>query len=167
MQTKDILKSVSEIIKHELSLADDQIWLYNQKKDIPKDTRVYFSIGLLSSKPYASKLEYVDMGAGELTEAISTNFQDVITINIYSRSTLPIDDKNTVLSALRGTYSQQKQMTTGYYIAVLPQTIMPITEEDGTTILYRFNIPIVVQYMNVWIKDVEFFDKYKYNLITN
>jgi hypothetical protein len=114
-------------------------------------------VSISSSKVFASSLTNEDRTEG-FFEIVSENIQSTLNIDIFSMETLPIDKSTDVMAALRGTYSQQEQQRLGYYIALLPQNITPITEEEGAAILYRFNLPVTVQYFKVNEKTVEYYD---------
>jgi hypothetical protein len=165
MQTIDMLKRIGDIIKNQLSLSADQIYLYNQKFTIPSDLRTYYVLGLTSSKVYGSSLDYEDRGETDLTEIVNQNVQAIVTIDILSKATLPIEEQNNVLSALRGTYSQQMQHKYSFMIAMLPQNITPIIEEQGAAIPYRFNFPIVVQYARTWEKGVDSYKNFSHTIL--
>ena len=48
----DVLKTVCDILKVGMGLANDQIWIYNQKVDIPNDKRIYVVVSLKSETVY-------------------------------------------------------------------------------------------------------------------
>jgi hypothetical protein len=157
MNTLDALKLIGGIVKNELSLSADQIFIYNQKYTIPSDSREYYVIGLLSSKPFATGLEYEVQQDGSMKEIVTTNVQDVVYVEIMSRAISPLNKHGEIIAALRGTYSQQVQQTYGMYIAMLPQNVVPINEEEGAAILYRLQIPVVIQYFKRVEKAVNYY----------
>ena len=45
---------ICDIIKDGMALKDDQIWVYNQRRSIPEDKRLYITVGVMTMKPYGN-----------------------------------------------------------------------------------------------------------------
>ena len=156
MTTTQVMKLVCDIIQNQLGLDDDQVYLWNQDFIIPPDDRVYLIVALQSSKMFGSGSQF----DGNMIETFSQNVRDILTIDIVSKSFDSIEDMGSVTGALRSTYSQQVQQLNGFYIANLPQQINTVNELEGTTILYRFNFPIAVQYFKEESSQSDYYDKF-------
>ena len=57
----DVLKTVCDILKVGMNLKDDQIWIYNQKIDIPNDKRIYVVASLKSENVIGNNIQVEDM----------------------------------------------------------------------------------------------------------
>ncbi len=155
-----------DIIQHEMGLSDGQVYLWDQKINIPTDQRLYIAIGVLTCKPFANSRTYDGSGGG-LEEILSTNFMATLSVNILSRGTDARDRKEEVVLALNSTYSQQVQEANGFGVAVLPSTFVNISEIDGPAIPYRFNLSVAIQYKVTKTKAVQYYDSFTDEVLTD
>ncbi|NCX93982.1 MAG: hypothetical protein EBX40_04835, partial [Gammaproteobacteria bacterium] len=48
---------ICDILAKGMSLPPEQIWIYNQRRAIPEDKKLYVVVSLISSKPYGNTLK--------------------------------------------------------------------------------------------------------------
>lgn len=150
-----------DILKTELSLADDHIYLWDQKLMQPTDSTLYIAIGVVNSRPFGNT-NGPDGSGGGLTSIQSVNMLDEISIDIISRGPEARDRKAEVIMALNSNYAQQQQTANSFNIGQLPAgaQFINLSEVDGAAIPYRFRISVNLQYFVVKSKQVPYFDNY-------
>lgn len=155
------LELFCDIIRSEMSLEDDQVYLYNQKFTIPTDSRIYIAVGILNLKPFGNTLDFVDGDAIQ-----SVNMMATLSINLLSRSFDGLYRKEEVLMAVQSIYSQSQQEINGFNIARVPTGFANLSEEDGAAIPFRFNITLNMQYTIKKVKEVPYYDTFEEPEIT-
>jgi hypothetical protein len=165
MTTKQMLLYVCDIINHGLDLDDGQVFVYNQKWTIPTDLKTYVSVGILSQKIFGNKLDYIYTSGG-VQEELSVNCHATLSIDVYGKDIQALDDAALLMMALRSTYSQQKQNEHGFYIAQQPIAMTNVNEEEGSSLLYRQSISLVVQYYKIKENDVDYYDSFTKEIYT-
>jgi len=134
---------ICDIIKTGLALKDDQVWIYNQRRSIPEDERMYVVVGMSAIKPYASNNRQTT-GTNYMNDNTAQYMQEMITIDVLSYTTEAIERYTEIFGALISTYSQQHQEALGLKIAALPTTVNDVSEVEGAAILYRIAITLNV-----------------------
>jgi len=133
-----------DIIRTTLNFSDDQIWIYNQRRSIPEDKRLYVIVGLISVQAYGNNVHHpVDIN-GNLTDQITTYVQETISIDLFSYTTASITQYSNIFGSLRSTYSQQIQEQYGIKIAEIPVSINDVSAVEGAALLYRLSITLQV-----------------------
>jgi hypothetical protein len=155
------LELFCDIIREEMDLDDDQVYLYNQKYNVPTDERIYIAIGILNLKAFGNSVKFDDD-----SETQSVNMLATLSINILSRSFDALSRKEEVVMALLSTYSQSQQEMNGFYIARVPSGFVNLSEEDGAAIPFRFNISVNMQYTVTKVKEVPYYDTFSEPTIT-
>lgn len=152
------LELFCDVIRRELELGTDQVYLWDQKINIPKDSRLYVAIGVSSAKPFGSTMRF-SPGAG-LDAEQAVNMIAKLDVNILSRGPDARDRKEEVVLALGSVYAQQQQAANSFYIAPLSENFVNLSQEDGAAIPYRFTIPVTIQYVFRKTKSVPYFDDF-------
>jgi hypothetical protein len=147
---------LASIVQSELALEDDQVYLWDQKIDIPPDSRLYVALAMVSCKPFSNDRSMRGDSKG-LYEDQSTNFQATVQLDIFSRSTEARDRKEEVVMAFNSTLSQQTQEANGFYIAPVPSSFNNLSQIEGAAIPYRFTISVAIQYKVTKTKAVPYF----------
>lgn len=161
------LQLVCDIIQKSMGLNEGQVYLYNQKIDIPTDSQIYIAVGVISCKPFGNTKTSDGSGLG-FRNIQSTNFQSLLSIDILSRSIEALNRKEELLMALNSQYSQTQQELNGFYIARLSSAFANLSEVDGAAIPYRFNISVNVQYQITKTTPVDYFDSFQpVSVVTN
>ena len=104
----DVLKTVCDILKVGMNLQDDQIWIYNQKVDIPNDKRLYVVVSLKGETVIGNNIEEKNVYEGQ-DEVVWSNVVSDIGIELFSYNVNALNRRYEVLSSMRSTYSVQKQ----------------------------------------------------------
>ena len=161
-----VFQRVCDLIQVGMKLSDDQIFLWDQKIDIPPDRRLYIAVGVQNSKPFGVSRRYVPSGGG-LTELVSVNMLANLSIDIMSTGPDARDRKEEILLSLSNTYSQQQQNKYSFYVAPLTNSFVNLSEVEGAAIPYRFNLSVNVQYFIQTTNGVEYYDTFTDTVITN
>lgn len=148
---------VCDIIRQEMELTNDQCYLYDQKINIPKDSRLYIAVGVLQPRPFGNSTKLQSDG----TVVQSVNMRVLLSIEILSRSTDALNRKEEILLALKSIYAQQQMTANTFFIAPLTTSFVALNEIDGPAIPYRFNLSVNMQYFVKKIKPVPYFDTFQ------
>lgn len=132
---------ICDIIQAGMSLKDDQIWIYNQRRAIPEDKRLYITVGVMSIKPYANNRRF---DATTKQDDLNQYVQETLSINLMSYTTECLERYAEVLGSLISTYSQQVQEQFALKIAETPTSINDVSSIEGTTLLNRIAITLPV-----------------------
>ena len=146
IQTVDILigtplELFCDVIQRKMNLGQGQVYLFDQKINIPTDSRLYVAVGVTSCKPFGNSNRLNASGF----EDQSANFYSTLDINILSRGPEARDRKEEVILALNSIYSQQQQEQNGFYIGKISTSFVNLSEIDGSAIPYRFVISVALQ----------------------
>lgn len=153
------MELVCDIISKEMELDSEQVILWDQKFDIPNDSRIYIAVSFMSGKPFGNN--YVPDGSGAGIDGIqSINMLAVIGIDIMSRSYEAVTRKEEVLMALKSQYAESQQEANTFFIATLPVGFVNISGIDGAAIPYRFHIDLQMQYYVTKTKAVPYIDDF-------
>ena len=153
------LGMLCDIIRTELSLDADQVIIFDQKYTIPNDSRLYITVGEISSKAFASSNREEEISGGYY-EVQTTNVRSIVSINIASKSIEALFKKLQVHMALSSYYSQKQQESSSFQIAKISSMINNISSIDGIAIPYRFNFTLSVQYAETKLKLIEYYDTF-------
>ena len=137
---------VCDIIQNQMGLSTGQVYLYNQKINIPTDSKLYIAVGVVTCKPFANSNAPAGFSGSGLNSGQSTNFLATLSFDVFSRDLEALNRKEELIMALFSNYSIQQQELNGFYIARLPMSFLNLSEVDGAAILYRFNISVNIQY---------------------
>lgn len=151
------LMLVCDIIQREMGLATDQVYLWDQKYNIPNDQRLYIAVGILSCKPFANS--NIFDGSGNSIQ--STNFLANLSLDIFSRGPDARDRKEEVIMSLNSFYAQSQQDANSFFIGKISNSFVNLSQEEGAAILYRFNIGVNIQYMVTKTKPVPYYDTFQ------
>jgi len=147
------------IIKEGMDLEDDQIYLWDQKINIPPDNRLYVAVSVLNCKPYSLIRSYQDVG-DDFSETITTNMLANVNVDIMSRGKDARDRKEEVILALGSTYSTMVQERNAMRIGRISNSFVNLSQLEGSAIPYRFNIGVSLQYKVSKTKAVDYYDTF-------
>lgn len=151
-----VLEIFCDIIRSEMGLTANQVYLWDQKINIPTDSRLYIAVGVQSLKPFGSSRSFQSDG----TAVSSANFQATLSLDILSRGADARDRKEQVILALISQYAQSQCEINSFHIGRISTAFLNISEIDGAAIPYRFNISVNVQYMLKSQKAVSYIDSF-------
>lgn len=157
----DYAQVVCNIIKEFMGLEDDQVYVYNEKFIIPKDNRLYVSVGYSGIKTIGNNSNFND---GIESQYITSQAQ--LNINIMSKNFVILSRKEEVLLALKSSVSQRYQYLNNFRIASVPTTTNDVSGVDGALISYRFNSTINIIYTKFLSRNIDYFDDFEKSIIT-
>lgn len=160
------IKVLADIIKTEMSLADDRVLIYNQKWNLPNDSDIFISLRSGPTKTFSNRNNYEDRESG-FYEVQDINIQENIIIDIFSKDDTARTRKEEIIMALKSTYSQQNQEINSIKIAEIPNSFIDVSEAEASAMLNRYNITIRILSWRTKEKTVDYYDKYDYDVVTN
>lgn len=151
------LKLLCEILRRQMVLTEDQVYIFDQKIDIPTDSRLYIAVGVLTPRPYAIKTVLNPAG-----EQVQTGlFNAVVDINILSRSMDALMRKEEILFALNSFYSQRQQEFNQFSIARFSHGFVNLSSVDGAAIPYRYAVSVNMQYAVMTVGETDFYSTFR------
>lgn len=145
MQVCTPLMLVADIIQTAAGLSNGQVYLWDQKINIPTDSRLYVAVGVVNSQPFGSTKAYI--GTDDVFTAVqSVNVLDTVSIDILSRGPAARDNKELVLLALNSPYAESQMELNSFFVAPQSMNFVNLSEVDGAAIPYRYNITVNLQY---------------------
>ncbi len=157
-----------EIIKSEMGLSDNQIWVRNQTRTVPAGNGLYVVVGMVDSRPVSAqsyieqkfdRLGRIQLENGGFLMTESGDFladenelvyeeievqrvqtMDAIQIDIFSRDNSAITRRWEVMAALRSIVAQQTQESNFFKICRLPVSFLNISAAEGGSNLNRFSL---------------------------
>lgn len=161
----DVLKTVCDILKVGMNLDNDQIWLYNQKVDIPNDKRIYVVVSLKKEEVFGNNIEFKETNG--LDEVIWTNLVSDVGIELFSYNTNALNRRYEVLSSMRSVYSVQKQEELNFNIGRNPTVFLDSSFMSLTARLYSFYYEYRITHVEHSSRPVEYFDKFSKEIKIN
>lgn len=164
--TTDLIRS---IIKKEMDIADDHIWIYGEGWKIPQYKDLSVVIEYKYGRAYSNRRPTTSVStdqANTLTSNQRLNKQEFLTVQLFSRTREAEFRKEEVSFALNSVYAQQVQEQFGFHLArILPD--QNLTYWEGSSMLKRFDVPIIV--LTHYRKDraIDFFDSFDGELNIN
>lgn len=161
------IELVCDIIQTAMGLAQDQVYLYDQKYNIPPDSRLYVAVGVNYTKPFGNRPRYV-RGSSTFAAVQSVNMLANLSIHIFSRSTLALNQKEQILLALSSPYAQAQMELNSFFIAPLTTGFVNISAVDGAAIPYHFYLSANLQYFSTLTTNPSYFNTFgSPSVITN
>lgn len=155
----DLLKTVCNIVKKGMNLSDDQIWIYNQKIDIPNDNRLYVVVSLKNESIFGNNIQYQDANNG-LEEVIWTNLVSDVSIELFSYNTQALNRRYDILTSMRSTYSLQQQELYNMNISRQPTVFLDSSFASPTARLYSFYSEFRITHIEKNTRSVEYYDDF-------
>lgn len=159
------IKNICDILQTQLDLADGQIWIYNQKRDIPNDFGIYFVVNYVGQHIISNIRKEIATETG-LMEYQSVHNLANFTVDVFSRSSRARDMRDLAIMALNSTYSQQVQEANGFQIARNSFQVTNTSEVEGVAELNRYTISFNVTYMSETTKSIAYYDTFTKEVIT-
>ena len=159
------IKDICRILQTQVDLTDKQIWIYNQKRDIPNDFGIYFVVNLQGQRVIGNVRREVPTVSGMMEEQSVHNLA-VFSVDIFSRSPLVREMRDLAIMALNSTYSQQIQEAKGFQIARNSFQVTNTSEVEGVAELTRYSISFNVTYKSETSKSIGYYDTFTKEVIT-
>lgn len=158
---------IVDIIKNEMELADDRVFIRDQNLKFNYDTNLYVIVGMISEQPFSSTNEtvpYLDtFGNPQIKQVQQVITQEFVQIDILSRNTDAIFRRWEILAALSSIYAQQKQEENSFRIFRITQSFNNTSGSEGGSNLNKFSITVPC---HVWyrkekeIKSNDYYDDF-------
>jgi len=142
-----------------------QVFIYNQKWEIPTVDGLFISIALLSEKIFGtSNRQYWspqdNNGAGGMREEITQNVQETYTIDLFSRDASARQLRFQVVAALHSTEAQQLCEQYSFKIATQPTSFIDLSEVEASARLNRYQCTLNVLRSYLQDNAIAWFDKF-------
>lgn len=155
----DVLKTVCDILKVGMNLQDDQIWIYNQKVDIPNDKRLYVVVSMKSETVIGNNIEEKNVYEGQ-DEVVWSNVVSDIGIELFSYNVNALNRRYDVLSSMRSTYSVQKQEELNCNIGRRPVAFFDSSFLAPSARLYSFYFMYRITHVENSARPIDFYDDF-------
>lgn len=140
--TISTLTLMCDVIKNQLALGNDQIWIYNQKINIPTDGRLYVIVSQVSAQQYAAGKKHTF--SVTMTSTTHQHAQETIRIDLLSAGSSAIDRAQEVIGALSSDYAEELANANGLRFPRLPSSFVDTSATEVTQQLYRTTIELKV-----------------------
>lgn len=155
----DVLKTVCDILKVGMNLQNDQIWIYNQKIDIPNDKRIYVVVSLKSENVIGNNIQ-VEGTVENLEENVWSNIITDVGIELFSYNVNALNRRYEVLSSMRSTYSVQKQEELNFNIGRRPVAFFDSSFFAPSSRLYAYYFMYRVTHVEKLGKKIDYYDDF-------
>lgn len=142
----NILNLVVDIIQTSMGLAQDQVYVYNQKYQIPNDNRIYIAVGILNSKPFGNGVALPDGSGSGLIITQTVNMRSVLSIYMLSRGPDALYQQPQLVMALNSNYSISQQQFCSFKIFPISNSLVSVSQGDGSAIPYVYNMACTAIY---------------------
>lgn len=159
------ISDVLDIIRHEMLLQTDQVFLWQKNFDAPMDLRLYVAVRVGNIKPFSNQSQTVATSKG-MQENQAMNLQAQLVIDIFSRDIGALLRKEEVFMALRSNYSQGKQHAGGFYIAPLPTSFVDLSGLERSAIPYRFTAQVALHYKITKASQVDYYSSFSKTVLS-
>lgn len=166
MPIRPTVSIVREIIKDQLSLTEDQIWIYNQRVKIPDTKGLFVAVSRVGSKIYANNSSYI----GNTTDLVEDQFVanlETISIDALSQDTSALEYYPDILMSLRSTKAQQEAEKYGMRFDSIPFSTSDLSTQEGTSMIYRINISFPVYRTYYTSRTIDYYDSFSNNIISD
>jgi len=153
------IELVCDIVRNQLALANDQVWLWQQKVNIPSDSRSYVVVGIQSNKFFGNKPDYQG-GSASFVAVQSVNVQQKLTLDIFSRSLAPSTGIELIELALASPYAEQQMELNSFFVAPLSESVINIGVIDGAAIPYHFQMRANLQFASTLQSSPSYFSSF-------
>lgn len=152
-----VLETVCDIIQKGMGLQKDQIWIYNQKIDIPNDGRIYVVVSLKDERIFGNNIHF-DPNSNK--ETIWTNLVSSVSVELFSYREESLYRRYEVLSSLRSTYSVQKQEEFNFNISRSPEVMFDSSFATPSARLFSFYYEYKITHVEKYTRSVEYYDDF-------
>lgn len=136
---------IINILKFELGLADNRVWLRDENFVIPTDKDMFAVVGLMSAQTQ-SNVTFIDPRTEDDVvveyQVNQVNQREEIQIDLLSRSSEVKKRSWEVIAALQSIYSQQQQELNNFKIFRVPTSFVNTSSAEGGSNINRYSITI-------------------------
>lgn len=150
---------IRDILKTELNLTDQDIWIFNQDFKIPDTKGLFITLSTINKIPFANNNRFVEndtqTGIDQNQYILTT---EEINIDLFSKNRDAQTRQFEVLMAFDSYYSRDQQEKYQFKIAKINQPFINISEVEGVGMLNRFQLSIKVLTWSKKTSPVPFYD---------
>lgn len=155
---------IIDIIRQEMKIKKDRIWVRNQNRVIPEDDGLFLVVGFVDGQTISSVNNTAPTDDG-MTETQQVIVRENIQVDILSRNNDALMRHWEVTAALHSIYAQQAQEANYFKIFRIPTTFINTSGAEGGSTLNRFTliIPCHVWYYKQKVlssPNGDYFDKF-------
>jgi len=132
-----------EIIKAEMNLDNEQVWIRSQNRKIPPDTKMFITVGVVDVPRVMSSVRYTredEIDPLKLWQCQQIVMRENIQIDIFSRDNASIRRNWEVIAALTSYRSEQAQELNNFKIFQTPSAYVNTSAVEGGSTLNRYTI---------------------------
>lgn len=155
-----IIDIICDLLRNQLALTEEQVWIYNQKRDIPNTPGLFIEVGLVATKPFATASHCADDEAGNFCEFQSLNVQETYYIHLFSRDESAFSRAWEVSLALSGVISQQAQETYGFRFGQIPTSFLDASFLEASARLFRQDLTFNALRSYSKTRVIQYFDQF-------
>ena len=147
---------ICDIVRREMGLEADRVVVYNQRFKLPTKEGIFIVVEFKGSKAFSNRNVY---SPEDDSEVQTLNTLELISVNILSRNDDALQRKEEVLMAINSIYAQSIQEAHNFRIANI-SAIDNVSDVEGSSIMYRFEINLSVFAWYEKTKDAENFNTF-------
>lgn len=140
---------IVNILKQELNLDNNAVFVANQNKKIPNDKNLYISVGMVDSQIISNTRGLEKDGLTDAKTVQQIQARENIQIDLFSADNNALIRRGEILMALNSIYSVQQQELNQFKIFQIPQGFVNTSSAEGGSQINRFTIIIACF---VWYK---------------
>lgn len=155
---------IVDIIRKEMGLSQQNIWIHSQNRKIPPQSQeLYVTVGCVDFLPISSKSRYDP----ETDEEVQTVYgRASVQVDILSRSLEARQRRAELLMALNSFYSKEVQDKKQFRIFELPQTFTNTSGLEGGSEINRFSLVIRAMISQDKIKSTSYYDTFNAQILS-
>lgn len=147
-----------DILRTELGLDQQHIWVYAQNKKIPPNAdELFVVVGALDFVPISAKSYFI---SDKIKERQVVYGRASLQIDIYSRSTEARTRRAEVLMALNSFYSQEIQNKYHFRIFEVPSSFLNTSGLEGGSNINRYTLRVYAMCSEVKEKTTAYYDSF-------
>lgn len=153
---------IAGLLRDYMDLKTEQVVVYNQKWKVPPDDGLYLTVSSLGpQKTYGTSANTRLSDDGQdLLEDVSIAGQEMIALDLYSRSQEAVNRKEEPVLCLNSIAAQQLCEKWSLKLARIPLTMVDASALEGAGQLNRFHLAFAVLRTRTKTTIVESFDKF-------
>ena len=149
---------IVDIIRTELGLSQQNIWIHSQNRKIPPQSmELYVTVGCVDFLPISSKSRYDSYNDKEVQTVYG---RASVQIDILSRSLEARQRRAELLMALNSFYSKEIQDRYQFRIFELPSRFMNTSSLEGGSEINRFTLVIRAMISEDKVKGADYYDTF-------
>lgn len=139
---------IVDVLAKQLSLATDRVFVRDQNLKLKPDDGIYIVVGMVGEQPIgvANSIETTESTIKEVQQVVT---QEMVQIDILSRSNAAILRRWEIFAALSSVYCVQKQEENAFKIFKIPSSFANTSGTEGGSNLNKFSITVAC---HVWYR---------------